>query len=188
MEGFKKGQAAMEYLMTYGWALLVIVVVIAALFFLTQGMFKMESCKFNPVGFSCGDTNPQIYVDATNNVKMSIRVYNQFEQGVDVHNAVCTTGSLAEISSKYKGWQAKYTTAMQKNADGTVTSLGTEGIGAGTSKVFVAECVDAEGAALTMTPNSQFKGSYIIWYNYKNDPDKNVYRQAVGSIAGPVLQ
>src|SRR3989344_1189359 len=32
----KKGQSALEYLMTYGWALVVIVIVIAALVFLIQ--------------------------------------------------------------------------------------------------------------------------------------------------------
>ena len=34
----KKGQAAMEYLMTYGWAILIIIVVVGALF--AMGVFK----------------------------------------------------------------------------------------------------------------------------------------------------
>ena len=34
----KKGQAAMEYLMTYGWAILIVVVVVAALY--AMGVFK----------------------------------------------------------------------------------------------------------------------------------------------------
>ncbi|MBU5689100.1 MAG: hypothetical protein KQA41_02655 [Candidatus Aenigmarchaeota archaeon] len=37
----KKAQAAMEYLMTYGWAILIIVVVIAALY--AMGVFKQKS-------------------------------------------------------------------------------------------------------------------------------------------------
>jgi len=37
----EKGQAAMEYLMTYGWAILIIIVVIGALF--AMGVFKTES-------------------------------------------------------------------------------------------------------------------------------------------------
>ncbi len=37
----KKGQAAMEYLMTYGWAILIIIVVVGALF--AMGVFKTES-------------------------------------------------------------------------------------------------------------------------------------------------
>lgn len=37
----KKGQAAMEYLMTYGWAILIIIVVVGALF--AMGVFKTKS-------------------------------------------------------------------------------------------------------------------------------------------------
>lgn len=37
-----KGQAAMEYLMTYGWAILAIVLVIAALIFLNP--FRRRRC------------------------------------------------------------------------------------------------------------------------------------------------
>jgi len=36
LKNSKKGQSALEYLMTYGWALVVIVIVIAALVFLIQ--------------------------------------------------------------------------------------------------------------------------------------------------------
>jgi uncharacterized protein (UPF0333 family) len=36
----KKGQAAMEYLMTYGWAILIIVVVVAALY--AMGVFRTK--------------------------------------------------------------------------------------------------------------------------------------------------
>jgi len=35
----RKGQAAMEYLMTYGWAILIIIVVVAALY--AMGVFKV---------------------------------------------------------------------------------------------------------------------------------------------------
>ena len=37
----RKGQAAMEYLMTYGWAILIIIVVVGALF--AMGVFKTRS-------------------------------------------------------------------------------------------------------------------------------------------------
>jgi hypothetical protein len=52
---FRKGQTAMEYLMTYGWAILVIMVVLAVLFYL--GILNPKSmaptqCSF-PAGFTC---------------------------------------------------------------------------------------------------------------------------------------
>ena len=52
---FRKGQTAMEYLMTYGWAILVIMVVLAVLFYL--GVLNPSSitptiCTIKP-GFTC---------------------------------------------------------------------------------------------------------------------------------------
>ena len=53
----KRGQAAMEFLMTYGWALLVVLVAIGALAFfgvLNPGKFLPDSCILMP-GISCTD-------------------------------------------------------------------------------------------------------------------------------------
>ncbi|MCL5434505.1 MAG: hypothetical protein M1559_02215 [Candidatus Marsarchaeota archaeon] len=50
-----KAQSAMEYLMTYGWAILVIAIVLAALF--TLGIFSSPlgtTCKAVSSEFSCG--------------------------------------------------------------------------------------------------------------------------------------
>lgn len=43
----KKGQAAMEYLMTYGWAILIVIVVVAALY--AMGVFRIGGA---PIGCS----------------------------------------------------------------------------------------------------------------------------------------
>ena len=53
----KRGQAAMEFLMTYGWAILVVLIAIAALAFfgvLNPGRFLPSSCTITP-GISCED-------------------------------------------------------------------------------------------------------------------------------------
>ena len=53
----RKGQAAMEFLMTYGWALLVVLIAIGALAFfgvLNPSKFLPNSCSLAP-GFSCND-------------------------------------------------------------------------------------------------------------------------------------
>lgn len=53
----KKGQAAMEFLMTYGWAILVVLVAIGALAYfgvLNPGRFLPSSCTIAP-GISCDD-------------------------------------------------------------------------------------------------------------------------------------
>jgi len=54
---FKKAQAAMEFLMTYGWAILVVLVVIGALSYfgvLSPATLLPEKCTF-PVSVSCTD-------------------------------------------------------------------------------------------------------------------------------------
>lgn len=53
-----KGQAAMEFLMTYGWAILVVLIAIGALAYfgvLSPQKFLPKSCIVSP-GFSCEDT------------------------------------------------------------------------------------------------------------------------------------
>ncbi len=54
---FKKAQAAMEFLMTYGWAILVVLVVIGALAYfgvLSPSTLLPEKCTF-PIQISCSD-------------------------------------------------------------------------------------------------------------------------------------
>jgi len=53
----RKGQAAMEFLMTYGWAILVVLIAIGALAYfgvLNPAQFLPESCTLGP-GLSCDD-------------------------------------------------------------------------------------------------------------------------------------
>jgi hypothetical protein len=49
----KKAQAAMEYLMTYGWAILVIAVIFAILFIYIKPFGAVESCVPSSPAFSC---------------------------------------------------------------------------------------------------------------------------------------
>ena len=67
--GKMRGQAAMEYLMTYGWALLVIVIVIAIL--ISLNLFSApQGCNFESSAFACGtpvvDTHGLLYLPLTN--------------------------------------------------------------------------------------------------------------------------
>jgi uncharacterized protein (UPF0333 family) len=53
----RKAQAAMEFLMTYGWAILVVLVAIGALAYfgvLSPSKFVPDTCQFGP-GISCDD-------------------------------------------------------------------------------------------------------------------------------------
>ncbi|NTV22880.1 MAG: hypothetical protein HGA85_00705 [Nanoarchaeota archaeon] len=68
----KKGQAAMEFLMTYGWAILVVIAAIAALAYfgvLNPQNWLPEKCEFPPNGLTClGKT-----ASLTNGVTISLR-------------------------------------------------------------------------------------------------------------------
>ena len=57
----KRGQAAMEFLMTYGWAILVVLIAIGALAYfgvLNPSKFLPESCTIGP-GIGCDDFKVQ---------------------------------------------------------------------------------------------------------------------------------
>ena len=64
---FKKAQAAMEFLMTYGWAILVVLIVLAALFYL--GIFTPKTPNICIVGapLTCADVKAE---DANNKVTL----------------------------------------------------------------------------------------------------------------------
>jgi hypothetical protein len=68
----RKGQGAMEYLMTYGWALLVIIIVGAALFalgILNPATYQQKRCN----GFQYVTYMDQSAVDATGTYTLHIR-------------------------------------------------------------------------------------------------------------------
>jgi hypothetical protein len=87
----KKGQAAMEFLMTYGWAILVVIAAIAALAYfgvLDPGRLLPERCQ-SSAGMDCVDkaviTTQGITVALRNNVGFDIDV-----TAVDVPGSSCT--------------------------------------------------------------------------------------------------
>ncbi len=67
----KKGQAAVEFLMTYGWAMLAVLVMIGALTYygvLSPSAFLPERCEI-VVGFTCADfavTKDKVQLDLVN--------------------------------------------------------------------------------------------------------------------------
>lgn len=177
LKGQLRGQAAMEYLMTYGWALFMIVVVIAALLYLNP--FKMpEMCVFQQPGFSCGESAPQVFLE-NNEVYVSLRLYNQFGKTVNLegHKVACTTASIGDVDKDTVG-----------KSPTDIGGSDVKNIGAGSSKVLKTQCVDANGNPITITPGSQFKGIYIVWYNFDDDPDPTVHREAVANLVSTVVE
>jgi hypothetical protein len=84
----KKGQAAMEFLMTYGWAILVVLAAIGALAYfgvLSPGKLVPDKCTVGP-GFDIKDCK-------VSTTKLQVTIYNGI--GVDLKNVsvnISTTG------------------------------------------------------------------------------------------------
>lgn len=78
----RKGQAAVEYLMTYGWALLALVIIVAVLFssgLLSPNIAMSEECQFGtsiPCSFAVFDQG--------GTTKISLRLFNSFAYKIKV--------------------------------------------------------------------------------------------------------
>jgi len=101
---YKKAQAAMEFLMTYGWAILVVLVAVGALAYfgvLNPGRFLPSSCTIGP-GLACGEfkaTTSNVVIYVRNGLGKSINVtfYNLTAVGTPTCNANITGASNSVI-------------------------------------------------------------------------------------------
>lgn len=97
----KKGQAAAEYLVTYGWALLLLVAVIAII--LSTGIFNpsyfiSEECVLQP-DIAC--TGHQLYRDGgTGDATLLIRVENRLGYDIMLDDVKITTNDLGVAGEK----------------------------------------------------------------------------------------
>lgn len=141
----KKGQAAMEFLMTYGWALLVVLIAIAALAFfglLNPSKFLPTKCEIAP-GLTCMDYNAK-----TNNADESGGDYPNDVITILLNNGIGETIKLSEMN-------------ITDCSDGTPntginSTIGT--IAEGETKKITVNCSG-------MVPETRFKSDIIFKYN-----------------------
>lgn len=171
-----KGQAAMEYLMTYGWAILAIVLVIAALIFLNP--FRApEVCLFEQAGFTCNEPPPQLYVlgsDPEGNLYMNVKVWNQLGQPIIVKSVMCTSAPGTEVPQDGK----MPVSGMSVQTGASATFSGQTAI----------PCVNSQGQQIRTSPGQEFRGKLVIWYNYENDIDQSVQHQIKANVISKVTQ
>ena len=173
----------MEYLMTYGWALLAIIIVIAALLYLNP--FRApELCLFQQQGFSCSEPNAQVYLNADNEVTMNVRLWNKLGKSVTIKGMACTDSQSAKFTSASEAYQ-DYGTTVQ--------------IPAGDAADF-SSASDAEGVAVTcyksdgvtpisdMSVNQEFRGRLMVWYNYVDDLDPDIQHEAQANVISLIVQ
>ncbi|MBD3398460.1 hypothetical protein GF412_04515 [Candidatus Micrarchaeota archaeon] len=168
MKNYRKGQAAMEYLMTYGWALLAIVIVIAALIYLNP-FSAPELCLFQQQGFSCSEPNPQIYSDG-GDVSMNVRIWNKLGKTVEIKGIVCTNAQATEVEL-----------TSEFELDQTIPTGSSDDF-------FNIDCIDSDGDQIQMQPNVEFRGKLIVWYNYEDDLSENIKHEAQANVISVVVE
>jgi hypothetical protein len=109
----KKAQAAMEFLMTYGWAILVVLAAIGALAYfgvLSPDKFMPNKCMVTG-GFSCveykmDDANDQVRFYLQNNLGSdadAVNVSLKDSNNVDCENATATVSTIIEVGALTNG-------------------------------------------------------------------------------------
>ncbi len=170
----------MEYLMTYGWALLVIVIVIAVL--LSLNVFQApEQCIFDQQNFACGNVR---LIDTTKATASKGVLFADITNGnsktITIDAITCIKGRTAPPSD----WRAWTSGNSVSGITGglTVPFQGTFNLGNPQNLASAANqltCYDpATGAAAVISPNDQFNGRVYIAYKFADDangvPDKIV--------------
>lgn len=165
----------MEYLMTYGWALLAIVLVLVIIWWLLPQFIKApESCLFSTSGFSCQELKPVIVSGEDGTVGVTFRLDNLQGQQIIVHNILCTTSPPADIRLEMTGVQ---------DAESNVPSGGSHIYGS-PERVL---CYTADGQPVSLAPNSEFRGNIAVWYSFTEEVPGAPLRKATATLTGPVL-
>lgn len=139
----------MEYLMTYGWALLVIVIVIAILLIINP-FSAPQGCRFDQIGFTCNN------VLITTGGKLYATVINGNNNAISIVKVVCTSDKSATPPT--------YGAALA-----SAVSVGRQG----NYSVNDKQCVKPDGSNVALSSGGEFSGK--LWLFYKNDEDPSTY-------------
>jgi hypothetical protein len=155
----KKGQAAMEFLMTYGWAILVVIAAIAALAYfgvLDPARLLPERCQF-PAGMDCIDKASI----KTTTITVALRNNQGFPVTVDSANTTGCTG----VPNVYVG------ASTTPNAIPYATPIPNN------------EVFRVEFTTCTLVAGDKFDSDVTVGYT---NQESSLSNQAVGSVRGRV--
>ncbi|MFH1447613.1 MAG: hypothetical protein ABIG39_02010 [Candidatus Micrarchaeota archaeon] len=151
MGKLSKGQAAMEYLMTYGWAILIIVIVFLAL--MTFQIFTIRNPEFcqMPPGVLCTKTHLRASTD-----NLEVTLYNSFPNDMVVVAIGCSkrTNSTKVCTTELCG--TAYPPGAKIARSGLVT--------------FNLTCDDAVGD-LDFDEGEEYSGSINLRYYFGDEND-----------------
>lgn len=157
MKKKRKGQVALEFLMTYGWAFLIILVVIGAFIYFDV---------LNPTGTMGGRCvlSPGIYCSAYSIQEDQI----QFEVRNDLNRRIEFDTGTTRVVGTIAG-MGNYT-----NCEATPDE-----IPAGATALFACDVTDG-----TFNPGERYQGQIIIEYNF---PDSSLQNRHTGTISGEII-
>ncbi|MEM4268126.1 MAG: hypothetical protein QXK37_04835 [Candidatus Woesearchaeota archaeon] len=154
----RKGQGALEFLMTYGWAFLVILIMIGALAYfgvLNPGRFLPDRCDFGANALCKKDqfvinnaATGTIVATLTNNLGTNIRVYG-WTVTTDIPGITCNTVCFDTNGDSNCGGETNLVTADAGNPVDWQD---------GTSMVLIADCTG--GDQMTEGDRNKFVVTY----------------------------
>lgn len=150
----KKGQAAMEFLMTYGWAILVVLAAIAALAYfgvLSPDRFLPNKCQL-PSGFGCVDFVANSNGETITLVLQNGAGFDAIVEGINITHCNQQTKTTLNEGSTTGPDILVQTPPLWKNGD----------------KAFAQ--FDCEAG--NMTSGTKYQGEITIYYNTTNGLQK----------------
>ncbi|PIT85057.1 hypothetical protein COU37_00890 [Candidatus Micrarchaeota archaeon CG10_big_fil_rev_8_21_14_0_10_45_29] len=196
------GQSAMEFLLTYGWALLVIAIVVAALMVIVP-LQSPDTCTFSTSYISCSEHRLLSEDESTSSSgkKLTNVVYANIRSGekdaIEIYGMACARGGKPKIAEDGNFKDALF----RLDAGGKITGSNAKAIllrgnslnvGSmpGTIK-FRMQCVDVdEGgnvlAGQKFLPGETFSGDIYIAYKLRGEPEEIPPKIARGRLVAKV--
>ncbi len=150
----RKGQAAMEFLMTYGWAILVVLAAIGALAYfgvLSPDRFLPDKCTASPP-FACTE-----YKVSEAGSIVNLTLQNSAGTGMTIYSVdiKCTTSGTALTNTSSGGNGAVL------NGDEVWVAFDTGAAGWGTA--------GGENGCAPLSEGDRFKGTYVVTYQKEGE-------------------
>ncbi len=175
----------MEYLITYGLALFVILIVLAILVAVVLPQLQApETCQFTQAGFGCPEH--VLVADEDNNVRVLFRLDNQQGEAINLLGVLCTSAPPANVMKDdlvtLQEIDPQNPVSLQMSAGKSIT------LGSPDSDVKgEIVCLTEDGSNVVLSPGSSFRGSIAITYEFGNLPGAPV-RMATATVTGNVQE
>jgi hypothetical protein len=183
--GSKKGQAIMEYLITYGLALFVILIVLAILVAVVLPSLQAPTaCQFTQPGFTCNQKDHVIVADSGNNVRIQFQLDNTQGKGIRITGILCSTAAPGNIRKSDVSTYGLTIDPPKVMASGQSITLGS----AGSDITTDIECLKEDGTIVVLAPASNFKGTLAVTYSFQEEVPDAPERLAVATVSGSVIE